>query len=146
MIVELFLMERLETYLGDVVDPWDVGFDAVLLREQHEPITEAYSVTAVCTWHSELAGHGTRWAAHHHAGRIQFLMSEAGAVHLDTPIEMDCVCDRHRVLALLFIVDGHHRYFAHRHMGRKTIKVAFAGRCDVADYLSGRSDTRPEEY
>jgi hypothetical protein len=131
--IDFFLMERLEEYFGDMWDPWGVEFDRINLEDDTiEPITESYSE----------AGHPDDWPLEKHAGRIRFLMTSVK--DLETPIVLDSRCDHGYVYANPVMIDGWHRYFAHRALGSKKIPVAFSGLVKFADYLRGDTDERPD--
>jgi hypothetical protein len=107
-------------------DPWGAGFRPDL-------ITSGSSVQS-----RQLSGLASAEA---HAARIRYLLSSAS--ELERPIEVDCRCSHHYILALPVIVDGWHRLHAHWHLGRPTIQAHFSGRLDLLEYLVGRTDVFP---
>jgi len=126
--VEFFLMSRLEEFFGDVEDPWQAGFDREMV-ESSPMISESYSAFY------EAEGHALRWTGEEHAGRVRFLMTNP--YELEVPIEIDCECDRGHIYAIPVLLDGWHRYMAHRLLKAETIPVSFGGRVDLAEYLRG---------
>ena len=135
-IIDMLLVERLEEFFGDTYDPWDSGFNQDLLEVEGLPlIDESYSETV------DSGGKGS-WSAEKHAGRILFLTTSEK--DLEEPIVLDCKCDRGHVYPEPILIDGWHRYFAHRALGRIFIPVSFSGRVDLKEYLAGETDERPE--
>ena len=130
---DFFLLERLEEYFGDIWDPWNVEFDQTDLEDDTiELVHESFSE----------AGHTEDWPTEKHAGRIRFLMTSMK--DMGTPIVLDSRCNHGYVYAEPVMLDGWHRYFAHRALGSEKIPVAFSGRVELADYLRGDTDERPD--
>lgn len=125
--VDHFLLDRLEEFFGDVTDPWGVGFHESMIAHA-SPILARYPYFGA-------------WSAVQHAGRIVHLMKTPA--DLTHPIAIDCRCNQGHVSPDPVIVDGWHRYFAHRELGSKVVPASFSGRVDLANYLSGKRKTRP---
>lgn len=60
-------------------------------------------------------------------------------------IEVDNPCAGNAILPGCVIVDGWHRIAAGILLGLRTVDIEYGGRSDVEDYISGKSDERPEE-
>jgi hypothetical protein len=80
-----------------------------------------------------------RW----HVARIRWILLNPEG--LEDPISVDNVCDGGNVYPIPVIIDGWHRIYAHRFLGRKTIRANYGGRLDLLDYLTGKTDLVPEE-
>lgn len=141
---DLFLMDRLEEFFGTTEDPWSAGFEMAMLEDP--------SIELVSQPYSESVGQSVRdgvapnqfWSGEQHAGRILYLMSPEASASLFEPIVIDCSCDRGQVYADPIMIDGWHRYLAHRALQSETIRVSFGGLVDLAEYLNGTTDERPE--
>lgn len=137
-----FLMSRLETYFGNDWNPWsaqgpcDTPDDFYALIEQAEPVAHRFNPDQNGVFRDH------EWTLLDHAGRIRHLMLDPEA--LEHPIEIDCKCDGGFIYSEPVILDGWHRYIAHRILGRCRIMVSFGGRIDLAEYLSGATDTIEE--
>lgn len=128
-------MERLEEFFGGEEDPWDAGFESDMLKDFNlEPIHRVY--------HDGGTIERKEWTGKEHAGRVLAIM--ASPSDLETPIEIDCVCEGGRIYAVPIILDGWHRYMAHRALSLDKIPVSFGGRVDLAEYLRGDADELPE--
>ena len=127
--VSQILVERLAEFIDPTYDIWGVGFEMGLLDQGTEQEPCPYDPMR------------SSWTANQHAARIRYI-----AEHLDemTPIAIDNYCDNRHIYAEPIIIDGHHRFTAAVWWGKKYISASYAGRLDLLDYLTGRSDTRPE--
>ena len=84
------------------------------------------------------------WSPERHAARVRYLMSPASGNDSEKPIFVDNHCDWNIIYAEPIIEDGNHRFLAHILSNKKWINVEYGGRCDLLDYLTGRSDEKPE--
>ena len=78
-----------------------------------------------------------------HAARIRWLLEHPE--NLEDPISMDCVCNYGAIYPVPEIVDGWHRFFAYRYLGKRKIPAFFSGRVDLLDYLRLRTNQPPVE-
>lgn len=60
-------------------------------------------------------------------------------------IEVDNPCFENSILPGCVIVDGWHRIAAGIILKLKKVKINYGGRCDVEDYLVGKTDIYPDE-
>lgn len=132
--VDHILVQRLCEYV-DYEDPWGCGFHPKLVRHGTDRLRRCYT--------DDDMRRRTRWTPEMHAARIRFIMESQK--DLASPIEMDCVCDHGHVYAQPLILDGWHRFFAHRALRSKRIPVSFSGRVDLLKYLRGDTNKKPEE-
>jgi len=130
-MAEHFLMSRLEEYLGNEVDPWEAGFTLDMVHKTKRRISMQYDPF------------GPSRPAWWHAARIKFMLEHPDA--MARAVIIDCKCAHGRVYATPILLDGWHRYNAHRLLKSETILVDFSGRVDLANYLSGKRKTRPRE-
>lgn len=79
-------------------------------------------------------------------GRIKFFREQLNQGVVLDPIELDCRCDRGFCYADPVILDGWHRFAAHILANIEIIEVNFGGRVDLLDYLTGKSNEKPEQY
>lgn len=78
----------------------------------------------------------------YHIARIIYFLEHPERI---SGIEVDNPCIDGSILPGCQIVDGHHRIAAGILLKLKTIDIDYCGREDVEDYISGRSDIRPDE-
>jgi hypothetical protein len=122
--VELFLLERLEEFLDTIIDPWGAGFRLeMVLTAKPRALRYRPQSPRSAVWH---------------AGRVRYLMQHPE--ELEHPIDIDCECVRGQVLAVPIILDGWHRYSAHRMLKSRVVPASFGGRVDLARYLSGKTN------
>lgn len=135
--IDYVLMDRMERFFGGETDPWGVEFDRELLEDP--------DLVPLATPYAEAIRMGQKetWTAEMHAARILFIINSPA--DLDNPIEIDCRCNRGFVYADPEIIDGWHRYLAHRFLGSERIPISFSGRVDLVEFLRGDTDECPEE-
>jgi hypothetical protein len=130
--VYLVRLDRLREYDIPMHDPWGVRFTKAMICQGTGLRAEPYNPSEP-----------KAWKAKDHAARIRYLMQDPEA--LETPISLDCVCYGMHVAAIPDLLDGHHRLFAHEALGYNVVRASFGGRLDLLDYLTGLTDTKPEE-
>ena len=143
---DLVILARLAEYgidpkCGIAQDPWGVGFRPDMVKAGEGSQSEPYSEGSI---HGMIDEEKMKdWDAERHAARVHYIMQSPDL--LKEPIEIDCECLGSRVLNIPVVLDGWHRLHAHWLLGRKTIRVAFSGRLDLLDYLTGVTDEPPED-
>lgn len=139
-----FRMDRLQEFFRDRKDPWGAGFREVFVKkarlvpESFSAYVETEGAQKISEGFAAICGRTPAWSGRKHAGRVRFLMGRPDL--LSDPIVIDCVCAGGRVYPIPILIDGWHRYFAHKLLGSPTIRASFGGVVDLAEYLSGRSD------
>lgn len=128
---ERFLLERMERFFADVTDPWHVGYQSDLIASCGLPEIDHY------------VGLRSPWPAVKHAARVLFMVQNDD--ERNQPITIDCDCSHGRVWPIPIIVDGWHRYLAHRWLQSRWVPVSFSGRVDLAQWLAGVRRTCPED-
>lgn len=78
----------------------------------------------------------------YHISRIIYFLEHPEEI---SGIEVDNPCTDNGILPGCEIVDGFHRIAAGIILGLKQVNIEYGGRSDVEDYLTGKSDMRPEE-
>ena len=143
METDHFIFARLEEFFCETVDPWGAGFKMNMVRDESiEPVPHAYSAAVDEATAKQMRPGSDLWTPELHAGRIKYLMTSEK--DLETPIEIDSHCDRGHIYAEPVMIDGWHRYMAHRALRSETIPVSFSGLVSFAEYLRGDTDERPE--
>lgn len=82
-----------------------------------------------------------------HLGRIIYFINHPDQIK---DIEIDNVCNNFHVLLIPVITDGNHRFMAaawlnKEHINHQKIHCLYGGRIDLLEYLTGASDTCPNE-
>lgn len=77
----------------------------------------------------------------YHISRIIHFIDNPNEIH---GIEVDNSCDGNRILPRCEIIDGWHRIAAAVILKLQKININYGGRSDVEDYISGKTDIRPE--
>lgn len=78
----------------------------------------------------------------YHVARIIYFMDHPEEI---SGIEIDNPCVDHGILPGCEIVDGWHRIAAAILLSLQKVSISYGGRADVEDYLSGKTDKRPDE-
>ena len=128
----LVILERLAEYGIDASswsDPWGACFHPSMIETAGNTNADPYS--------EDIAYSPFSWSAEKHAARIRYILKTPQL--MNSPIEIDCLCNAGTILAMLVIVDGWHRLHAHWYAKRETIPATFGGRLDLWDYLRGES-------
>jgi hypothetical protein len=133
--VNHLLVQRLRDY-DTTSDPWGVGFKFSMIDEVNEIVADVQYDALLKQGDDE--ADNPYW----HAARIRWLLEHPD--EMQYPIEVDNKCHNGRIYAMPDILDGWHRFFAHLHAGRKTIRASYSGRVDLLEYLEGTTDELPE--
>lgn len=78
----------------------------------------------------------------YHIARIIYFLEHPEEI---SGIEVDNPCIDNGILPGCEIVDGYHRIAAGIILGLERVNIEYGGRGDVEDYITGKSDIRPEE-
>lgn len=140
---EYFILARLEEFFADMTDPWGSGFEPLMLDDETiEPVPHPYTV-AVEAAAAKGEPDWDLWSAQLHAGRIRYLMTSEG--DLQHPIVIDCLCNGGYIYPEPLLIDGWHRYMAHRALKSERVPVSFGGLLSLAKYLRGETNVCPED-
>lgn len=134
-VVNHVLVSRLRDY-DTTVDPWGVGFKFSMIDEVNEFVADVPYDTLLKQGDDE--ADNPYW----HAARIRWLLDHPD--EMTYPICVDNKCHNGRIYAMPDIIDGWHRFFAHIHANKETIRVSYSGRVDLLEYLEGTTDELPE--
>jgi len=138
--VDRLRVDRLLEYIPESFDPWGCkrrfkltmvnDVDAASLKDYDadEPHDSFMSAITNPKWH---------------AARILWLIRSGK--DLNDPISIDNKTSHGHVHPQPIILDGWHRFFAHRFLGKKRIPVLYGGRVDLKNYLAGKRQKPPEE-
>lgn len=143
------ILDRLAEYGIDACswsDPWGAGFHPSMIDDGSDILAEPYTNSPYsCRGLNPSVSKSSSspiWSAEKHAARIRYILKTPQL--MNSPIEVDCLCNAGTILAMPVIVDGWHRLHAHWFLGREGILATFGGRTDLWDYLRGVSSVAPE--
>lgn len=91
------------------------------------------------TWRHPVKAERTK---DYHIARIIYFLEHPEKI---SGIEVDNPCIDNGILPGCEIIDGYHRIAAGIILGLERVDIEYGGRCDVEDYITGKSDIRPEE-
>lgn len=91
------------------------------------------------TWKHPIKTERTK---NYHISRIIYFIEHPEEI---SGIEVDNPCIDNGILPGCEIIDGFHRIAAGIILGLERVDIEYGGRGDIEDYISGKSDIRPEE-
>ncbi len=137
--VDLLKMARLLEFIPEDLDPW--GCDTPFTLQDVEEVDEDH-IEDLRAYESHDLATSRVTDRFWHAARILWLIKNPES--LEDPISVDNHCHYGNVYPLPEIMDGWHRFFAHRFLGNETIPALYSGRVDLLRYLQGKTDKLPE--
>jgi len=81
------------------------------------------------------------WSKTNHLERIAYFIDYPEKI---TPINLDNECSRMNIFPIPIIVDGRHRFMASIYREDEIIPAYYCGLLSVLEYLTGKSDIKPE--
>lgn len=143
MIIEV-LFDRLIDMAGiDVKEIWSwpdsppISLDEVNAEKEHGLLgnKEPYGDT----WKHPVK---VKRNKEYHISRIIYFMDHPEEI---SGIEVDNPCSDNGILPGCVIIDGWHRIAVGILLKLKKVSIEYGGRSDVEDYISGKTDKRPED-
>lgn len=118
-------------------------FDGVTLEEvEDHPVVDEFQEEAIRRpWYRDYPN--AKESVVFHMGRIRFFVEELRTYNALTPVEVDNPTDGVFIYPKPILVDGHHRFWATKLLGRKTIQASYGGRLDVLRFLQGKRKNLP---
>jgi len=139
--IDKLSVARLLHWIPENFDPWGCSkpFNLKMVDEVQADQLSSYPKVSKSNDQLKKRKVNPMW----HAARIRWLLEHPE--NLEDPISVDAVCNYGVVYPVPEIVDGWHRFFAYRYLGKRKIPAFFSGRVDLLDYLRLRTNQPPVE-
>lgn len=138
---EFVLIDRLLVFIDKNLDPWSCDEPFLLRHVSEVDDSNIEDLGADKPWDptiEDFPHSNNHWF---HASRVLWLTKHPE--YLQDPLQMDNDCFNGCIYPIPVILDGWHRFFAHRFLGMDKIPVSYSGRIDLLRYLTGKRKTAP---